>query len=568
MSTPKKISNKLWGDRSARLTTATAPARPRGEALDSSNEAIYKLGTSLQGLASGGDVLILSYPPGDGTPSIAFATGVFTPLAKRKVSASLVSLHRSVGLKSGSVLLFDTDEANRVDIGLAQDSRGSIAMIVVELGLEGSLSVALFQRESEGRFDARRVSAFQATCQLAAGFAVAHDPVPPEKLESQIRIDSLENQVREAKEFYDLLLDSISQCYWMLDLDSRRVLTVSDNFEDVWGASRTILTEGGLTGFMSTVHMEDRDHVLSNFHTRLGHQFDQEFRVISGDGEKRWIWLRVSPVEGEMGEVAKLVFIADDVTDKKNEEDRIRSKEAELISRARALAVVDLATGVAHEINNPLTVIVGKAAELLRLVEKGKVDPVAVASAAERIQVTSVRIAEIVKSLKSMSRHDRTEIAAVVSLAEVAREVRDVVSERFKTAGVDLEIVMPDDALRAEMNETLVAQLILNLVHNSFDAVRAEKEKWVRVEFSEDKDSVYVTVTDSGHGIPIKIRSRIFDPFFTTKSPGQGTGLGLSLATSIAVHHHGCLRLDTFSSRTRFVFQLPKVSPGPSPLNR
>ena len=124
------------------------------------------------------------------------------------------------------------------------------------------------------------------------------------------------------------------------------------------------------------------------------------------------------------------------------------------------------------------------------------------------------------------------------------------------------------DSMRAEMNETLVAQLILNLVNNSLDAVQGEASAWVRVEFTEDRDSVYISVMDSGPGIPIKIRSRIFDPFFTTKSPGRGTGLGLSLATSIAVHHHGSLRLDTLATHTRFVFQLPKVSPGPSPLSR
>ncbi|MEK7355933.1 MAG: ATP-binding protein [Bdellovibrionota bacterium] len=570
MSQPKKISKKLWGDRNARLmSAANAPARAltlTESSADSSNESVYKLGTVLQGLTVDGDSLILTYPPGEDTPTVAFATGIFTPLVKRKVSASLVTLHRSVGLKSGSVLVFDTDDSNRADLGLPDETVGSIAMVAVELGLEGSLSVAIYQGSEHGRFGPRHVSALQASCQLASGFASAHDPVPPEKLESQVRIDSLESEVREAKEFYGLLLGSINQCYWMLDLDSRRILTVSDNFEDVWGASRTILTEGGLTGFMSTVDMEDRDHVLSNFHTRLGYHFDQEFRVVSGDGEKRWMWLRVSPVEGEIGEVAKLVFIADDVTERKNEEERMRAKEAELISRARALAVVDLATGVAHEINNPLAVIVGKCDELLRLANNGKLDQAAVTKTVDRIQSTSLRISEIVKSLKSMSRHDRAEIAISISLAEIAREVRDVVSERFKAAGVRLEIEIPDESVRAEMNGTLIAQLILNLVSNAFDAAKNENEKWVRVEFTDDKDSVYIGVTDSGSGIPIKIRSRIFDPFFTTKTPGQGTGLGLSLATSIAVHHHGSLRLDTFSSRTRFVFQLPKVSPGPSPL--
>ena len=159
-----------------------------------------------------------------------------------------------------------------------------------------------------------------------------------------------------------------------------------------------------------------------------------------------------------------------------------------------------------------------------------------------------------------MGRPNTTSVASSVSLERLAREVQDVASERFKVGGVRLEIETPPATMMADMNETLVSQLILNLVNNAYDAVQSFSEKWVKVEFSDDADSVYISVTDSGAGIPIKNRSRIFDPFFTTKPPGQGTGLGLSLATSIAAHHHGSIRLDTLSARTRFVFQLPKQS--------
>jgi C4-dicarboxylate-specific signal transduction histidine kinase len=223
--------------------------------------------------------------------------------------------------------------------------------------------------------------------------------------------------------------------------------------------------------------------------------------------------------------------------------------------------VVDLATGVAHEINNPLTVIVGKAAELKRLAGRGELDANSVLAAADKIQTTSIRISEIIKSLKSLARQDRSRPLAAYSFNTIVNEIRDLSSERFKDGGVKLEILSPPESLTTEMNPTLISQLILNLVNNAFDAIALKPDKWVRVEFLEDEQSVFIGVVDCGNGIPIKIRNRIFDPFFTTKEPGKGTGLGLSLSASIAAHHHGVLRLDTLHLHTRFVLQLPKRQP-------
>lgn len=380
-------------------------------------------------------------------------------------------------------------------------------------------------------------------------------------LESSFELGRQAAQLGETQNFYRRFSAIVHQCFWVLDTDRTRVITVSDNFESVWGTSPTILSEG-LTGFMSTVHPGDRDRVLSGFHTGLHSEVNLEFRVFILSGEIRWIWLRgfaLSPTQ--------MVLIADDITEKKTEEEAARKRESDLVAQARMQAIGDLASGVAHEINNPLTIIVGKAAEIQRIASARTMDRELLASSAEKIKRTSVRISEIVQSLKSLSRPERFSDRRMQRhpLSKTLQELRDFCSERFQAHGVELilpELKGPIAAeLCAEMNPTLITQLLLNLLNNGHDAALNEKEKWVRLDWTEDDDSIYLFVTDSGSGIPIKIRSRIFDPFFTTKDPGQGTGLGLSLASSIATHHHGSLTLDTLHSHTRFTFQLPKKQP-------
>jgi C4-dicarboxylate-specific signal transduction histidine kinase len=252
------------------------------------------------------------------------------------------------------------------------------------------------------------------------------------------------------------------------------------------------------------------------------------------------------------------VLIADDITEKKQLEESNRERHAEAVLRARTLAMSDLANGVAHEINNPLTIIVGKAHEIKRAVTRPAVDLKNVEALSEKIQSTSVRISEIIASLKSLSIQEREGSLQPWSLARVIADVTDMCSERFKSGHVRLEMAAVPEKLVVEINPTMISQLLLNLLHNAFDAVMTEQEKWVKFEFAEDNDSLYLFVTDSGPGIPIKNRGRIFDPFFTTKEPGKGAGLGLSLSASIAAHHGGIIRLDTLNSHTRFAVQIPK----------
>ncbi len=355
------------------------------------------------------------------------------------------------------------------------------------------------------------------------------------------------------------------QCHWVVDLATHSVSAVSADFEGVFQLPPSVL-ENDPAGFTARVFPEDKDGTLVHMHTRLENGVDLEFRVINGQGELRWVWLRSFPLENnDPFALPRMLFVAEDITSKKERENQERTQQARLAANAKMVALGELAGGVAHEINNPLTIISAKAAELKRLHKRGQLTPEALAEIAGKIESTSMRVADVIKSLKNLARRDNSLMRHKVAFEQIFNDIRNLCQEKL-AKGIQLRMPAWPEGFGAEMHYTQITQLFVILLNNAIDALNGEgvlnagggDEKWVEIDFAEDDESVYVYVTDSGPGIPLRIRGKIFEPFFTTKPAGRGTGLGLSLAQGIVLRHGGGIRLDTLHSRTRFVVQLPK----------
>jgi C4-dicarboxylate-specific signal transduction histidine kinase len=131
--------------------------------------------------------------------------------------------------------------------------------------------------------------------------------------------------------------------------------------------------------------------------------------------------------------------------------------------------------------------------------------------------------------------------------------------ERFKNNAIEMHIdEMPNWIIKCRSVQIL--QVLVNLLNNAFDAIKGFEEKWVRIEFSEQKETYVIAITDCGNGIPDSVYKKMFDPFFTTKKVGQGTGLGLSISKGLVEDNKGTIVYDTKSPHTRFVLSFPKVS--------
>ncbi len=226
----------------------------------------------------------------------------------------------------------------------------------------------------------------------------------------------------------------------------------------------------------------------------------------------------------------------------------------------RLASIGQLAAGVGHEINNPLSIISGQLFVLdLHLKEQGIHDP-ELQSGFEKIQKSVSRIANIVGSLKSFTRTDEEELSHF-SLQELIDETVAMLGDLFAKEGVELKQV--GQPLNGEIagHRNRVQQVLVNLLMNAKDATEGKPERQVRIEGQHSGGGIGFLVGDNGCGIPEEFREKIFDPFFTTKGMGnRGTGIGLAIVRNILKEHQAKIRVNSVSGEgTEFIVKFPEV---------
>jgi signal transduction histidine kinase len=240
----------------------------------------------------------------------------------------------------------------------------------------------------------------------------------------------------------------------------------------------------------------------------------------------------------------------------------ITEQQNVLIAAAKMSALGEMAGGMAHEINNPLTAIQGLSYLMGKLLSNDRYDPEELKRMiASMIQLTD-RIAQVIQGLRDFSHdasHDPIEEIRAHHLIESSL---NFCSERFKANAISLIVDPIPSELRFQGRELELSQALLNLLNNAFDALSTlpneDRKKWIRITVHDLDSKVEIRVTDNGPGIPAEIQKKIFQPFFTTKEIGKGTGLGLSTSFGILRAHHGELLLDDQATHTSFVIRIPK----------
>ena len=228
------------------------------------------------------------------------------------------------------------------------------------------------------------------------------------------------------------------------------------------------------------------------------------------------------------------------------------------LNTARLVAVGEMAADVAHEINNPLTVIDLHINKLKKHELEYNLPPEAALSVT-KVQAMVKRIAKIIKGLKSLSRDGNADPKVPFSITSMVEDVKMLVEMKIKSHDINFEVNIENPQLQVVGREVQISQVLVNLIGNAIDAIIYSTEsRWITLSVKETDEMVYFHVTDSGNGIPEALQEKIMRPFFTTKELNKGTGLGLSISKSIIEEHEGFLEYNQKSNNTEFIFTLKK----------
>jgi len=343
----------------------------------------------------------------------------------------------------------------------------------------------------------------------------------------------MERSLYKQQEFARRLVDSFPDL--VLVLDTRANYTfVSPRSRDILGYEPEQIRE---MPFGACVHAEDlaalntlfADIVQArkNFHS-------MEIRLRHKQGDWRRVLFNFSPLFDERNKIEGVVLSGRDVTD-------LKRLEEQLIQAEKLAAMGQMLAGVAHELNNPLTAILG-VTELVRE-RPGLDEPMK-----RQLDLThrqARRAARIVQNLLEFSRPASPQKKPVdlSSIIERTLQLHEH-SVRRNQVAVDFSPCKDLPVVVGDANQLI--QVLLNLITNAEQAIREVRESGrIRIRLAAIGDNVVVTVQDDGAGIAPESAARLFDPFFTTKRPGGGTGLGLSICLSIVKEHGGNIEADS-----------------------
>ncbi len=210
------------------------------------------------------------------------------------------------------------------------------------------------------------------------------------------------------------------------------------------------------------------------------------------DGRKIEVSVIISPIFDPLGNLVGASKVARDITERKRMETELEVSRAQAVSSARLSALGMMAGSIAHEINNPLGVIHASVSDLMEMAETGTVPLTALESATIRIKRTANRISKIVKSLRQISREGSGDPFQRAFVAEIVEQALELCKERFRVHSVRLDTPVLDPELGVSCREVQIAQVLLNLLQNAFDAVvDCEGEKWIRLEVTNLRSRLF-----------------------------------------------------------------------------
>lgn len=364
----------------------------------------------------------------------------------------------------------------------------------------------------------------------------------------------LKNALRQNKEMFDhggVILIMAEK----MEHQDPATTYVSPNITQLGSFGQSLLS--GKMDFQDLIHKDDRSRVDSFVKDRLAlgrDYWEQEYRIVLDEDEIRWVNESTQVQHHDDRPELKTFFIfISDITNVKKIRVELEEKQAQLIHSGRLASLGELAAGVAHELNQPLQIIMAQAEVLKIMMRKSNALDNDVKEDLDTIIEEVSRASEIISHMRDFSRLDY-KVSGEVDLTESIEKSLMFFRKQFKNHNIALTINYGDNLPGVELNPQRFEQVVVNFMSNARHAVNSragteeasyQKEISINLYESRDQNALIFEVKDNGTGMTEEEKNHCTDPFYTTKEVSEGTGLGLSIVNGIVKEFNGHLEIES-----------------------
>ncbi len=371
-----------------------------------------------------------------------------------------------------------------------------------------------------------------------------------------------EEALRQSEERYRGLIEGLSEAVYRMTLPDGRYEYMGSAARDVFGHTAEQFVSNPRYIY-DIIHPDSAAYLEDMWNRLIRGEMPStyEYRIIDPEGNQRWILQSNTLIRNEAGVPVAIEGICRNVTAEKQAHRLIEEQRARFLDSAKMSVLGEMASNVAHEINNPLAIVSGSAEQLRNLLQRDPIPSEHVPRLTDSIVRNVSRIQTIVKGLRAFTRKGEDDPFQETPLKVIVDDTMVLCQDRFLSYRVALTVEEIPEEMTVECRPTQVMEVLCNLLSNALHAAEAGNEKWVAIAARDEGSGVALSVTDSGCGVPPEVAKTMFDRFVTSKEFGKGIGLGLSISKRIVLTHNGSLTLDTACPNTRFVVRLPKRQP-------
>ncbi len=361
-------------------------------------------------------------------------------------------------------------------------------------------------------------------------------------------INDLKESLRKSEERFKFVSMATNDTVWDWDLKTNNVWW-SEGIVNFLNYQRDDV-KGDISWWEEHVHPEDRKRIVDSLKTVIasnGQLWSAEYKFLRADGSYVIVYNRAYVIRDDKDSPVRVIGAMTDISERKKMESRMLRTE-------KLSAMGQLAAGVAHEINNPLGVILGFSQGAIRRLKSD--DPLDYPL--KSIEREAVRCKNLVQDLLTFSRSTTTD-QGPIDMNQTVMGALSLIRAQSKMSKVELETKLADGLPRVLGSKNQIQQIVINLATNSFDAMPDGGVLTVKTELVNEgiRSWVVLRVEDTGTGMSQEVREKMFEPFFTTKPVGRGTGLGLSLVYEIVKKHSGLINFESQEGHTEFFVKLP-----------